>query len=113
VFTAISPQLELNCYNDPFHICAQMAWEDLPTTNAMGGFAHNYCRYTGTGVVVTIVDDGMEHDHPDLEQNYDAEASTDLNGNDRDPYPNIRDPINKHGAQHALGVHPHSLTLLT
>jgi hypothetical protein len=66
-------------------------------TNGVGGSAHNYCRYTGTGVVVTIVDDGMEHDHPDLEQNYDAEASTDLNGNDRDPYPNINDAINKHG----------------
>ena len=36
--------------------------------------------YTGKGVVVTIVDDGMEHDHPDLQANYDASASTDLNG---------------------------------
>ena len=35
---------------------------------------------TGAGVVVTIVDDGMEHDHPDLMDNYDQAASTDLNG---------------------------------
>lgn len=55
--------------------------------------------YTGRGVVVTIVDDGMEHDHPDLKDNYDPEASTDLNGNDRDPYPNESDPINKHGTR--------------
>jgi subtilisin-like proprotein convertase family protein len=41
----------------------------------------------------------MEHDHPDLEPNYDADASTDLNGNDDDPYPNIQDPINKHGTR--------------
>lgn len=25
---------------------------------------------TGRGVVVTILDDGLESDHPDLEQNY-------------------------------------------
>lgn len=50
---------------------------------------------TGKGVVVTVVDDGIEHDHPDLKDNYDASASTDLNGNDADPYPNEADPINK------------------
>lgn len=26
--------------------------------------------YTGRGVVVTILDDGIERDHPDLKQNY-------------------------------------------
>lgn len=55
--------------------------------------------YTGKGVVVTIVDDGIEHDHPDLIDNYDAHASTDINGNDDDPYPNEADPINKHGTR--------------
>ena len=39
----------------------------------------------GKGVVVTILDDGVEHDHPDLSANYDQEASTDLNDNDNDP----------------------------
>ena len=29
----------------------------------------------------------MEHTHPDLKQNYDPQASTDLNGNDDDPFP--------------------------
>lgn len=29
---------------------------------------------TGKGVVVTIVDDGMEHDHPDLKDNYDSKV---------------------------------------
>jgi subtilisin family serine protease len=42
--------------------------------------------YSGRGVVVTIVDDGVEHDHPDLVANYDPLASTDLNGRDDDPY---------------------------
>ena len=51
--------------------------------------------YTGKGVVVTVVDDGIEHTHPDLSANYDAHASTDLNGHDDDPFPNEADPINK------------------
>lgn len=31
---------------------------------------------TGKGVVVSIVDDGMEHDHPDLVDNYDPEVGS-------------------------------------
>ena len=49
-----------------------------------------FCRflgYSGKGVVVTIVDDGIEHTHPDLAENYDKEASIDLNDNDDDPFP--------------------------
>ncbi len=42
---------------------------------------------------------GMEHDHPDLAPNYDAKASTDLNGHDDDPYPDVSRPINKHGTR--------------
>ncbi|XP_011405480.2 PREDICTED: furin-1-like [Amphimedon queenslandica] len=42
---------------------------------------------TGKGVVVTILDDGLEHTHPDLKANYDAEASYDFNANDHDPFP--------------------------
>jgi furin len=33
------------------------------------------------------MDDGVEWDHPDLKDNYDEEASIDLNDNDYDPYP--------------------------
>ena len=41
--------------------------------------------YSGSGVVVTILDDGIETDHPDLEQNYDQNASWDMNDGDDDP----------------------------
>ena len=44
---------------------------------------------TGKGVVVTILDDGIQHDHPDLVQNYDPKASTDINDNDDDPMPQV------------------------
>ena len=30
---------------------------------------------TGKNVTVTILDDGIEHNHPDLKKNYDAKAS--------------------------------------
>ncbi|KAJ8304125.1 hypothetical protein KUTeg_017708 [Tegillarca granosa] len=43
--------------------------------------------YTGKGVVVTVVDDGIEINHADLKQNYDAEASYDVNDHDLDPTP--------------------------
>ena len=37
--------------------------------------------------MVTILDDGIQHNHPDLRDNYDHLASTDINGNDNDPMP--------------------------
>eukprot|EP00051_Salpingoeca_urceolata_P027837 m.483516 g.483516 ORF g.483516 m.483516 type:complete len:1538 (-) comp22974_c0_seq1:121-4734(-) len=70
--------------NDGHHINAQGAWTQ---------------GVTGKGIVVTVVDDGIEWDHPDLKDNYEPRASTDLNGHDDDPYPRESDPINKHGTR--------------
>ena len=44
-------------------------------SNATGGFDMRVVQawskgYSGRGVVVTILDDGIEHSHPDLHQNY-------------------------------------------
>ncbi|XP_053556000.1 proprotein convertase subtilisin/kexin type 4 [Bombina bombina] len=56
--------------------------------------------YTGKGVVVTILDDGIEKDHPDLAANYDPLASYDFNSDDPDPQPhyNLADE-NRHGTR--------------
>jgi len=54
--------------------------------------------YTGAGVVVSILDDGIQHNHPDLAQNYDPFASTDINDSDQDPMPQDNGD-NKHGTR--------------
>ncbi|RWS28982.1 furin-like protease 2, partial [Leptotrombidium deliense] len=54
--------------------------------------------YTGKGVVITILDDGIQKDHPDLALNYDPQASYDINDNDPDPYPRDNGD-NKHGTR--------------
>ena len=52
------------------------------------------------GVSVTILDDGVEKDHPDLIQNYDPLASTDINDNDSDPHPRYDfSDSNRHGTR--------------
>ena len=54
--------------------------------------------FTGRNVVVTILDDGIQINHPDLAQNYDPLASLDINGRDGDPTPKD-DGNNKHGTR--------------
>ena len=48
----------------------------------------------GTDVVIGIVDDGLQHSHPDLTSNYSAALSFDFNNNDSDPSPSSSD---RHG----------------
>uniref|UniRef100_A0A0C9QJY7 furin n=1 Tax=Fopius arisanus TaxID=64838 RepID=A0A0C9QJY7_9HYME len=54
--------------------------------------------YTGKNVVVSILDDGIQTNHPDLALNYDHEASYDINGDDDDPMPQDNGD-NKHGTR--------------
>uniref|UniRef100_A0A3B1ITX6 Proprotein convertase subtilisin/kexin type 6 n=2 Tax=Astyanax mexicanus TaxID=7994 RepID=A0A3B1ITX6_ASTMX len=56
--------------------------------------------YTGRNIVITILDDGIERNHPDLALNYDQLASYDVNGNDHDPTPRYDSSNeNKHGTR--------------
>ncbi|XP_030620829.1 furin (paired basic amino acid cleaving enzyme) a [Chanos chanos] len=55
---------------------------------------------TGRGVVVSILDDGIEKNHPDLVQNYDPNASYDVNDGDPDPQPRYTQlNDNRHGTR--------------
>ncbi|KAL0968419.1 hypothetical protein UPYG_G00266630 [Umbra pygmaea] len=65
--------------------------------NARGAWSQGY---TGRGVVVTILDDGIEKDHPDLATNYDPNASYDVNDGDPDPQPRYTQRNdNRHGTR--------------
>ncbi|CAI9719185.1 6-like protease kpc-1 isoform X2 [Octopus vulgaris] len=56
--------------------------------------------YTGKGIVISILDDGIEKDHPDLKKNYDPRASYDVNGKDPDPTPRYdATDENRHGTR--------------
>jgi subtilisin family serine protease len=47
--------------------------------------------YTGTGIIIGIVDDGLQRTHADLSPNYNAAASYDYFSNDSDPSPTSSD----------------------
>lgn len=59
---------------------------------------HIHRGYTGKNVVVTILDDGIQPNHPELAKNYDPLASYDINDNDPDPTPQDNGD-NKHGTR--------------
>ncbi|XP_039695029.1 proprotein convertase subtilisin/kexin type 4 isoform X2 [Pteropus medius] len=55
---------------------------------------------SGQGIVVSILDDGIEKDHPDLWANYDPLASYDFNDYDPDPQPRYSaSDENRHGTR--------------
>ncbi|XP_075391324.1 proprotein convertase subtilisin/kexin type 4 isoform X2 [Tenrec ecaudatus] len=55
---------------------------------------------TGQGIVISVLDDGIEKDHPDLWANYDPLASYDFNDYDPDPQPRYTpSDENRHGTR--------------
>ncbi|XP_074647026.1 neuroendocrine convertase 2-like [Tubulanus polymorphus] len=55
---------------------------------------------TGKGVTTAIMDDGVDYMHPDIWDNYNAEASYDFSSNDPYPYPRYTDDwFNSHGTR--------------
>ncbi|NXC38311.1 PCSK4 convertase, partial [Penelope pileata] len=68
-----------------------------PDLNVLAAWSKGY---TGRGVVLSILDDGIEKDHPDLSANYDPLASYDFNSNDPDPQPRYNAwGENRHGTR--------------
>ncbi|XP_005098392.1 proprotein convertase subtilisin/kexin type 7 [Aplysia californica] len=64
--------------------------------NVTGVWDHGF---TGRGVTVAVVDDGIEWRNPDLKQNYNYKASWDLNDDDPDPTPRSAKVSNHHGTR--------------
>jgi len=92
-------------YNDPM-------WKDQWFLNsedsgAYEGYEYNIdvqatwdMGYNGSGVVVCVIDDGVEKDHADLAANYDPLASYDLQDDDNDPSPRYaNNEPNRHGTR--------------
>ncbi|KAJ2949412.1 hypothetical protein O0L34_g15327 [Tuta absoluta] len=56
--------------------------------------------FNGAGVRVSVLDDGIEHNHTDLRDNYDPEISWDSNDHDPDPAPRYEERMrNSHGTR--------------
>ncbi|XP_025032173.1 proprotein convertase subtilisin/kexin type 4 [Python bivittatus] len=83
---------------DPwFHKQWYMNNDIIPDLNVLTAWSQGY---TGLGVVVSILDDGIEKNHPDLVANYDPMASYDFNDNDPDPQPRYNTwNENRHGTR--------------
>lgn len=84
-------------YPRQWHLENTATKTDTSDCNVTGVWA---AGITGKGVVVAVVDDGVQWDHPDLIDNYCPEGSFDLNANDNDPMP-VKDSKeeNKHGTR--------------
>lgn len=80
-------------------------WYLHNTNEVFKGYDHNVLPVweqgvTGKGVVVSILDDGIEYRHTDLAANYDPDASYDFNSNDADPEPRPTwNDENRHGTR--------------
>ncbi|NWU73417.1 PCSK4 convertase, partial [Pterocles burchelli] len=83
---------------DPwFHKQWYMNNDINPDLNILSAWSKGY---SGRGVVLTVLDDGIEKDHPDLAANYDPLASYDFNSNDPDPQPRYTaGDENRHGTR--------------
>ena len=86
-----SPRFEPNdpYFDDQWHLnnsgqTSGVAGEDA---NVMGVWD----SFNGSGVVISVIDDGVEHSHPDLTDNYVSSHSYDWCGDDPDPDPNSSD----------------------
>uniref|UniRef100_A0AAQ4PS34 Furin (paired basic amino acid cleaving enzyme) b n=1 Tax=Gasterosteus aculeatus aculeatus TaxID=481459 RepID=A0AAQ4PS34_GASAC len=89
------PKVKLTAEQKP-----RVSFQSTPTHQDLNTKAAWALGYTGKGVVVTILDDGIEKDHPDLIGNYDPEASYDVNDGDADPQPRYTQRNeNRHGTR--------------
>ena len=76
-------------FDDQWHLnnSGQTNGEVGEDANVMGVWD----SYNGSGVIISVIDDGVEHSHPDLTDNYVSLHSYDWCGDDPDPDPNSSD----------------------
>ena len=74
------PELSSQWHLDNYGQTGGVSGEDANLTGA-------WDSYNGSGVVISIVDDGLDISHPDISPNYDQSASYDWCNDDSDPTP--------------------------
>ena len=76
---------------DDTEFAAQWHLENTGQTNGLPGEDANvtdtWDTYTGSGVVISVIDDGLDHEHSDLQPHYSALFSYDWCDDDGDPSP--------------------------
>lgn len=78
--THVRQKREILSFNDPlFESQWHLNGKDMPGMRIAEAWSQGY---TGRGVVLSILDDGVDHSHKDLGSSYDPLASYDLNDND-------------------------------
>lgn len=68
---------------------------DIPID--IGGITNVWSRFRGEGMVIAIVDTGVDYLHPDLAPHYVTRLQHDYADNDRDPFPDVDAPGHPHG----------------
>ncbi|XP_068752679.1 furin-like protease kpc-1 [Montipora capricornis] len=85
-------------FNDPlFNNQWYIERSNGPTFNITAAWSGNN-SYTGRGVLVAVIDDGLDGNHPELSSNYDSTASYDFVDRDDIPVPDGRQ-VSGHGNQ--------------
>ncbi|KAI0984300.1 hypothetical protein GJ496_004315 [Pomphorhynchus laevis] len=87
-------------FNDPFWPkmwYLNPKFEQARRMNIYGAWLQGY---SGKGVHIAVIDDGIDYNHVDLIRNYDSKASFDINDNDFDPMPSVTwNNVNRHGTR--------------
>ncbi|MBF92634.1 MAG: hypothetical protein CMB78_02545 [Euryarchaeota archaeon] len=86
-----SPRLIPNDPNfeDQWHL--QNSGQSSGTIGEDANITEVWDSYNGTGVTISIIDDGVDHAHADLASNYVSSLSYDWCGSDTDPSPSVND----------------------
>jgi len=95
--TRLHSREEQEFYSDPGYTL-QWHWKIL----GMERIWEHQSDVTGKGVLISLVDDGLDFTHPDLKDAFVAEASYDFNALTRDPLPKFADDY--HGTRCASEI---------
>jgi len=72
-------------FADQWHL--QNTGQTSGTTGEDANVTSVWNTYTGSGIIISVVDDGLDKDHPDISPNYSPNHSYDWCNNDADPTP--------------------------